>query len=73
MSTYYYIETLPKCGYKSREAVQLKSNTLISAKREATRKQLFKNTILFIGTEINSDGFLINAIALKENNTWSSL
>ena len=66
MNTYYMSEN--NGGY--RKAEKLNATTLTAAKQEATRKQVYMGTRLVIGTEVNKDGFIIDAIASKKDGVW---
>ena len=64
---YYMCESLN--SFKSRKAEPLKARNLASAKREASRKQAFEGTVLFIGTSLNN-GFLESAEVAKFGKAW---
>ena len=66
MTTYYMSEN--NRGF--RKAKKLNATTLTAAKREATRKQVFQGTRLVIGTEVNEDGFITEAKAVKKDGLW---
>lgn len=68
MTTYYMSEN--NGGF--RKAEKLNATTLTAAKREATRKQVFQGTKLVIGVEINENGFLKEAVAMKKDGIWTS-
>lgn len=66
MTTYYMSEN--NGGF--RKAEKLKAETLTAAKREATRKQVFQGTRVAIGTELNENGFLKEAVSIKKDGLW---
>lgn len=66
MTTYYISED--NGGFLKAE--KLNATTLAAAKREATRKQVFQGTRLVIGTEVNKDGFITEAKAVKKDGLW---
>ena len=68
---YYMVETLANCGYRCRKAVKLESNSLRAARKEATGKQFFEGTILYIGTEIDKIGFMTDAEVMCKNGKWT--
>ena len=51
--TYYFSEVQNSGSH--RKAIELKADTLTSAKREATKKSYFYDTVLKIGTELDND------------------
>jgi hypothetical protein len=67
---YYMVETLQNCGYRCRKAVKLESDNLRAARKEATGKQFFQGTILYIGTEIDRIGFMTEADLVYQNGKW---
>ena len=67
---YYMVETLQGCGFRCRKAVKLQADTLRAARKEATGKQFFQGTVLYIGTMIDRIGFLTDAELVYQNNKW---
>ena len=67
---YYMIETLQGCGFRCRKAVKLESDNLRAARKEAAEKQFFQGTILYVGTEIDKIGFMIDAELMFQNGKW---
>lgn len=67
---YYMVETLNNCGFRCRKAVKLESNNLRAARKEATEKQFFQGTILYIGTTVDKIGFLTDAEVMFQNGKW---
>lgn len=51
-----------------RRATAFEAKNLTSAKRTASRKQVFFNTILYLGNIVDEDGFVIDAVAIKQKN-----
>ena len=67
---YYMVETLRNCGYRCRKAVKLQADNLRAARKEATKKQFFEGTVLYIGTTVDRIGFLTDAEVVYQNNKW---
>ena len=61
---YYVMEVQNVGAFAKAEAFEAKS--CASAKRAASRKQVFQGTVLYLGTEVDSNGFVRNPIAVKE-------
>lgn len=53
-----------------RRATAFKAKNLTSAKRTASRKQAFYGTVLYLGNSVDENGFVIDAVAIKENGHW---
>ena len=71
--TFYFSETTDTNSLK--KALQLKATNLTAAKREASRKQVFLNSILTIGTAVNEDGFILpkHVLAVRsEDGKWEN-
>lgn len=69
---YYFAELQNSGSY--RQAEKLKATSLRAAKREASMRQVFQGTVLEIGNSVNTDGFILNPIARKEDGkTWKDL
>ena len=66
MTTYYMSEN--NGGFRKVE--KLNATTLTAAKHKATRKQVFQGARLVIGTEVNKDGFITEAKAVKKDGLW---
>ena len=63
-----------KCGaegFAKAEKIDAKSRT--SAKRCATRYQMFQDTVLYLGRAVDSNCFIIEPIAVKKGNKWTDL
>lgn len=70
--TYYFAELQNAGSY--RQAEKLKATSLRAAKREASMRQAFQGTVLEIGNSVNTDGFIMNPIARKEDGkTWETI
>lgn len=67
---YYMMETGNANAFCKAEP--LKAQNLTSAKREASRKAAFYDTVLTIGTELNDEGFLVPSgnVAIKSLGIW---
>ena len=68
---YYVSEVTSIHGFAKAEGFKAKSRT--SAKRMASRYQMFLGTVLYLGKAVNSDGFIIEPIAYKIGNKWIDL
>lgn len=60
---YYFFEAENTAVYGKAEAFEAK--TLTAAKRYAARHMCFYGTIAILGTEVNSDGVIINPVAVR--------
>ena len=68
---YYVSEVAGLHSFAKAERINAKSRT--SAKRLASRYQLFQDTILYLGETVDNNGFIINPIAIKKGNKWIDL
>ena len=68
---YYVSEVANLHSFAKAYKINAKSRTL--AKRKATRYRTFLGTILYLGRAVNSDGFIIEPIAVKKGNKWVDL
>lgn len=70
---YYMMETIT--GNSFRKTEPLKAENLTAAKREASRKAVFCDSVLTIGTEIDDEGFLVPSsnVAIKSIGIWNNL
>ena len=55
------------------KAERITASRLASAKRLASRYQMFQDTVLYLGRAVDSNGFIINPIAVKKDNKWIDL
>ena len=55
------------------KADRLNANSRSSAKRMASRYQLFQNTVLYLGMAVDNNGFIVDPIAVKRGNRWIDL
>ena len=69
--TYYVAEVARLHSFAKAEKINAKS--LTSAKRSASRYQMFIGTILYLGRAIDSNGFIIEPIAIKKGDKWTDL
>ena len=69
--TFYVAEVTRLHSFAKAEKIEAKS--LASAKRKASRYQLFQDTILYLGREVDSNGFIVNPVAVKKGNKWVDL
>lgn len=60
---YYFTEVENLNSY--RQAERIKADSITSAKRIASRHQVFKNTWLKLGLSTDNNGFIKNLIAVK--------
>ena len=69
---YYYVSEV--AGLHSfAKADRLNANSRSSAKRMASRYQLFQNTVLYLGMAVDNNGFIVDPIAVKRGNRWIDL
>lgn len=69
---YYVSEVKGLYSFAKAERINAKSRT--SAKRSASRyHQMFLGTILYLGKAIDSNGFIIEPIAIKKGDKWIDL
>ena len=69
--TYYVAEVEGLHSFAKAERINAKSRT--SAKRKASRYQMFLGTVLYLGRAVDSNGFIIEPIAVKKGNKWVDL
>ena len=68
---YYVAEVSKMHSFAKAERLNAKSRT--SAKRCATRYQMFQGTVLYLGRGVNENGFIIEPIAFKKGDKWVDL
>ena len=68
---YYVAEVEGLHSFAKAEKINAKSRT--SAKRCATRYQMFQDTVLYLGMAVDSNGFIIEPIAVKKGSKWIDL
>ena len=67
--TYYVAEVAGLHSFAKAEKISAKR--LASAKRSASRyHQMFLGTVLYLGRAVDSNGFIIEPIAVKKGNKW---
>ena len=69
--TYYVAEVEGLHSFAKAEKITAKSRT--SAKRSASRYQMFLGTVLYLGRAVDSNGFIKEPIAVKKGNKWIDL
>ena len=69
--TYYVAEVEGLHSFAKAERLNAKSRT--SAKRSASRYQMFLGTVLYLGRAVDSNGFIIEPIAIKKGDKWLDL
>ena len=69
--TFYVSEVM--CPHSFAEAERFSAKSRTSAKRCATRYQMFQDTVLYLGKAVNDSGFIIEPIAFKKDNKWVDL
>ena len=68
----YYVSEVPRLhSFARAEKITAKNRT--NAKRKATRYQMFLGTILYLGKAVDSNGFIIEPIAVKKGDKWVDL
>lgn len=60
----YYMMEVGNIGAVCK-ADKINAKNFTSAKRTASKNQCFQKTILYIGTDVNENGFITNPIARK--------
>ena len=68
---YYYVSEVALHSFAKAYKISAKSRTL--AKRKASRYRTFQNTVLYLGMAVDSNGFIIEPIAVKKGNRWVDL
>ena len=68
---YYVAEVAGLHSFAKAERIVAKN--LTSAKRSASRYQMFLGTVLYLGKAVNSSGFIIEPIAVKKGGKWVDL
>ena len=69
---FYYVSEVAN-PHSFAKAERLNAKNLASAKRSASRYQMFLGTVLYLGREVNDNGFIINPVAVKKGNKWLDL
>ena len=69
--TYYVAEVAGLHSFAKAEKIEAKSCS--SAKRKASRYQMFQGTVLYLGRTVNDSGFIVDPIAVKKGNKWIDL
>ena len=69
--TYYIAEVARVHSFAT--AVRIEAKNLTNAKRKASRYQMFLGTILYLGRTVDSNGFIIEPIAVKKGSKWIDL
>lgn len=68
---YYVAEVARLHSFAKAERIEAKS--LSGAKRRASRCQMFLGTVLYLGRTVDSNGFIIEPVAVKKGNRWIDL
>ena len=68
---YYVSEVARMHSFAKAEQLNAKSRT--SAKRCASRYQMFQDTVLYLGETVDSNGFITEPIAFKKGKKWIDL
>ena len=55
------------------KAEKITASSLASAKRLASRYQMFRGTVLYLGRAVNDSGFIIEPISVKKGRKWIDL
>ena len=69
--TYYVAEVEGLHSFA--KAYQIIAKNRTNAKRAASRYQMFLGTVLYLGRAVDSNGFIIEPIAVKKGNKWLDL
>ena len=68
---WYVMETADRGGKTKAESFKAKS--LTSAKRTASRRQMFEGTVLYLGADIDDNGFVSNPLSIKRGGKWTDI
>ena len=68
----YYVSEVAR-PHSFAKAERLNAKNLASAKRSASRYQLFQDTVQYLGRAVDNNGFIIDPIAVKRGNKWVDL
>ena len=68
---YYVAEVSALHSFAKAEKINAKN--LTSAKRSASRYQMFLGTVIYLGRAVDSNGFIIEPVAVKKGNKWVDL
>ena len=68
----YYVAEVARL-HSLAKAEQLNAKSRTSAKRCASRYQMFQDTVLYLGETIDSSGYIVDPIAVKKDNKWIDL
>ena len=69
---FYYVSEVASL-HSFAKAERISANSLASAKRLASRYQMFLNTVIYLGRAVNDNGFIVDPIAVKKGNRWVDL
>ena len=69
--TYYVSEVSNPHSFAKAE--RLNAKNLASAKRSASRYQMFLGTVLYLGRAVDGRGFIVEPIAIKKGSKWTNL
>ena len=70
--TTYYVTEILNAG-SHRKAEKLVATNLRAAKREASHRQAYQDTVMEIGAEVSEEGFILIPLARKVGNRWKDL
>ena len=68
----YYVSEVTRL-HSFAKAAKINAKSLASAKRLASRYQMFLGTVLYLGEAVDSNGFIVDPIAVKRGNKWTNL
>ena len=69
--TYYVSEVTRLHSFAKAYKIHAKNRTI--AKRKASRYRTFLGTVLYLGRTVDSNGFIIEPIAVKKGSKWVDL
>ena len=69
---FYYVSEVAR-PHSFAKAVKLNAKNLTSAKRCASRYQIFQDTVLYLGKAVDSRGFIVEPLAIKRGKKWIDL
>ena len=69
---FYYVSEVTR-PHSFAKAARINAKSLSSAKRKASSYQMFLDTVLYLGRAIDSNGFIVEPIAVKKGRKWIDL
>lgn len=70
--TRYFSTEIQSVGSRRAPTETIRAASIASAKRQATQRQMFQNTVLCIGTELDANGHVI-PVAYRRDGIWTEV